>query len=80
MMLPPIGFEVGPIAWLDAPAGPDAAEFGVDKVMAKLETMDLSGADGVLLPDTAMPGFELVSRPGIGLCLEAGLDRAISSE
>lgn len=56
------GFTVAPIAWLDAPAGPDAAEFGVEKVMAELEALDLSGADGVLLPDTAMPGFELVRR------------------
>lgn len=56
------GFAVSPIAWLDAPAGPDAAELGVARVMAELEAMDLSGADGVLLPDTAMPGFELVRR------------------
>lgn len=55
-------FAVGPITWLDAPAGPDAAEFGVKKVMSTLAAMNLSGADGVLIPDTAMPSFELVRR------------------
>jgi maleate cis-trans isomerase len=56
------GFAVGPIAWLDAPAGPDAAAFGVEKVMGALADLDISSADGVLIPDTAMPGFELVRR------------------
>ncbi|MBK1869270.1 hypothetical protein JHL16_23115 [Aestuariivirga sp. YIM B02566] len=56
------GFEIGPITWLDAPAGPDAAAFSIEKVMATLADMDLSSTDGVLIPDTAMPGFELVRR------------------
>lgn len=56
------GFTVGPVAWLDAPAGPDAAALSIAKVMGTLGDMDLSSTDGVLIPDTAMPGFELVRR------------------
>ncbi len=52
------GIEVGELVWLDAPAGPDAAQFGVEKIVAATRSLDLTGVDAILVPDTAMPGSE----------------------
>jgi maleate cis-trans isomerase len=53
------GIEVPQIVWLDAPAGPDAAQFGSERLIAAARTLDLSTVDAVLVPDTAMPGLTL---------------------
>lgn len=51
------GVEVRDLAWLDAPAGPEAALFGVERIVAAAQNMNLNEVDAILVPDTAMPGF-----------------------
>jgi maleate cis-trans isomerase len=65
------GVTVQDLAWLDAPAGPDAARFGEDRLISAASKLSLAGADGLLVPDTAIAAFELVRR------LEAKLDRPV---
>lgn len=52
------GVKVQELVWLDAPAGPDAAQFGVDRIVAAARSLVLTGIEAILVPDTAMPGFE----------------------
>ncbi|HWK95511.1 MAG TPA: hypothetical protein VNR39_08815 [Pseudolabrys sp.] len=51
--------NVSQLMWLDAPAGPDAARLGTERLIAGAGQLDLRAVDAVLVPDTAMPGLDL---------------------
>lgn len=53
------GIGVPQIVWLDAPAGPDAARFGTERLIAAARSLALGEVDAILVPDTAMPGLAL---------------------
>ncbi len=65
------GIEVSGLLWLDAPAGPDAARFGTEHLLAAASRLDANAADALLIPDTAIPAFDLVRR------LEARTDKPV---
>ncbi|MGI2036199.1 maleate cis-trans isomerase family protein [Rhizobium panacihumi] len=53
------GIDAPRLVWLDAPAGPDAARFGAERLLAASQSLDLTDVDAILVPDTALPGIEL---------------------
>ena len=62
------GIAVGDAIHLDTERGEDAFDLGPDLLIEKALSMDCSGAEALLIPDTAMAAFEVMRR------LEAELD------
>jgi maleate cis-trans isomerase len=56
------GIAVTALRWLDAPSGFDAANIDTEQLAGALAGTDLSGAEAVLIPDTALPSLELIDR------------------
>ena len=54
--------EVAALEILGADSGEDAVEFAVDWLIDKTLAMNLERCEALLVPDTAMPAFDLVSR------------------
>jgi len=54
------GVAVASLNWLDASSGFDAANIDAERLTQALDSADLSNAEAVLVPDTALPSLEIV--------------------
>lgn len=56
------GIEVSSLQWLDAPSGLDAALIGESRVLDAIRRAAANHPDAVVVPDTALPTMELITR------------------
>jgi maleate cis-trans isomerase len=54
------GFDTADMAWMDAPSGPAAAQFGDERLLEAAGRVRVPKAGALLIPDTAVPSLGLI--------------------